>query len=219
MFHHSHAAPAPETQGRIIRWAWRYDLVVNILSLGRAGVIREMTARLAHIQAGDSVLDVGCGTGDLTLAAKRLAGVGGRVCGVDAAPEMIGVAQYKAARANSSVDFRVGVIESLPFPDASFDVALSSLMMHHLPDDVKRQGLREVRRVLKPGGRLLIVDMKRMTGVAGHLSPMLMAHAGMRDGVQDLPELLRQVGFADVESGDTRFAPLGYAAGRTLSTL
>jgi ubiquinone/menaquinone biosynthesis C-methylase UbiE len=217
MFHHSHttAAQAAKTKGRTIRWASRYDLFVNVLSFGLGKAIREMTAELAQIREGDLVLDVGCGTGDLTLVAKRLAGAGGRVGGIDAAPEMIEVARRKAARAHADVDFRVGLIEAIDYPDATFDVVLSSLMMHHLPGDVKSQGLREVGRVLKPGGRLLIVDIKRPTGILSHLTPMLLAHAGLRDGIQDLPELLRLAGFVAVKSGDTRFGPLGYTSGRT----
>ena len=215
MLHHSHVTQPPETKGRTIRWASHYDLVVNLLSFGQAKVIRQRALSLAHIQAGDSILDVGCGTGDLSLMAKRLAGASGRVCAIDAAPEMIEVAQQKAARASVDVDFRVGLIEALAFPAVSFDAVLSSLMMHHLPDDVKRQGLREIRRVLKPGGRLLIVDFMRPTNPGGHLMTLLMGHMAMRAGAQDLPDLLREAGFDEAESGNIGFGPLGYVLGRT----
>jgi demethylmenaquinone methyltransferase/2-methoxy-6-polyprenyl-1,4-benzoquinol methylase/phosphoethanolamine N-methyltransferase len=92
------------------------------------------------------VLDVGCGTGALTLLAKKHTGSAGQVCGLDASPEMIEVARHKATRAHADVDFRVGVVEQLPYPDGSFDVVLSSLMMHHLPADLKPKALAEIRR-------------------------------------------------------------------------
>ncbi len=157
---HSHAEAAPQTTGVVLNWGRRYDWVVQIMALGQAGRLRRKTIDFAQIVPGERVLDVGCGTGDLTLRAKERAGSAGQVCGIDPGPEMIEVARRKATRANTVVDFRVGVIEQLPSPDASFDVVLSSLMMHHLPADLKPIGLAEIRRVLKPGGRLVIVDMR-----------------------------------------------------------
>jgi demethylmenaquinone methyltransferase/2-methoxy-6-polyprenyl-1,4-benzoquinol methylase/phosphoethanolamine N-methyltransferase len=165
---HSHAEATPQTTGIVLNWGRRYDWVVQIMALGQAGRLRRKTIDFAQIVPGERVLDVGCGTGDLTLRAKERAGSAGQVCGIDPGPEMIDVARRKAARAHAEVDFRVGVIERLPYPDVSFDVVLSSLMMHHLPADLKPIGLAEIRRVLrspdavsgKPGGRLVIVDMR-----------------------------------------------------------
>jgi demethylmenaquinone methyltransferase/2-methoxy-6-polyprenyl-1,4-benzoquinol methylase/phosphoethanolamine N-methyltransferase len=219
MFHglhtHAHADDAaPKTKGVTIRWASHYDLVVNVLLLGRARRFREMTVDLAHVRPGEAVLDVGCGTGELTLAAKRRVGSQGAVHGIDAAPEMIAFARGKAHRQGVDVDFRPGVVEKLPFPDASFDVVLSSLMVHHLPDDLKREGLAEIRRVLKPGGRLLVVDMKRPTGFVSRALTGLMLHRKMGFGVQDLPALMRDAGFTEVETGNTKFTVVGYARGR-----
>ncbi len=167
---HSHADSAPLTTGNVIHWANRYDLVVEIMGLGQAGRLRRKTIEFAQIAPGERVLDVGCGTGALTLLAKQHAGSTGQVCGLDAAPEMIEVARRKAARQRAEVDFRVGVIEQLPYPDGSFDVVLSSLMMHHLPADLKPTALAEIRRVLrrpdavsgKPNGRLVIVDFRNL---------------------------------------------------------
>src|SRR5215212_423137 len=152
---------APTTCGSVIHWASHYDQVVSLLTLGRRRRLRAMTIALARIQPGDRVLEVGCGTGDVALAACAPAGPRGSVSGIDAGPEMIAVARAKAAQAGVVIDFRVEPIEALTYPDATFDIVLSSLMMHHLPDDLKRRGLAEVARVLKPGGRLLIVDAER----------------------------------------------------------
>ncbi len=165
---HTQAETAPNTTGNVIHWAKRYDAVVQIMGLGQAGRLRRQTVEFARITSGDKVLDVGCGTGDLTLLAKKRSGSAGEVCGIDASPEMIDVARRKAVRQHLNIDFRVNVIERLPFPDGTFDVVLSSLMMHHLPSDLKPKALAEIRRVLrspdtvsgKPGGRLVIVDMR-----------------------------------------------------------
>ncbi len=187
---HHHATPrdtqAPATPGMVIHWASYYDMVVNLFMLGRRSQLRRATVELAHIQPGATVLEVGCGTGDVALAARERAGSGGSVHGIDPSPEMIAVAREKAERAGVAVEFQVGVIEALAFPDASFDVVLSSLMMHHLPGDLKRRGLAEIARVLKPGGRLLIVDFKRPTTRMARALLTLLFHGALREGVQDL---------------------------------
>lgn len=215
---HRHAAPeerrAPATQGHVIRWAGSYDALTDMLLLGRRSRIRRATVDLAGVQPGAAVLEVGCGTGDVSLAAKRLAGPAGTVYGIDPSPEMIAVARAKAERDGSDVTFQIGLIEALAFSDAAFDVVLSSLMMHHLPGDLKRRGLSEVARVLKPGGRLLIVDMKRPTTRLGRAMLTIGMHGRMAAGVQDLPPLLGAVGFVNVEVGDVGFPMLGFVRGR-----
>jgi len=209
--HHTTSEPAPATKGITIHWAHQYDLAVKILLLGKDRSIRQKMLNLAHLQPGDNVLDVGCGTGDLTLLATSAAGPGGTVHGIDAAPEMIAVARQKAAQSGLAVDFQVGLIEKLAFPDNTFDVVLSSLMMHHLPEETKRQGLVEILRVLKPGGRLLVVDFKRPTSRLERLVQPLFFHHGMLIGVQDLPPLMETAGFERVETGAAGFLMLGFA--------
>ncbi len=90
-----------------------------------------------------------------------------------------------------------------------------SLMMHHLPDDLKRQGLSEIVRVFKPEGRLLIVDFKRSEG--HHNRPARLGAGEM--GIQDLPVLIKEAGFSQVESGDmetgeTKIFKIGFVQGR-----
>jgi ubiquinone/menaquinone biosynthesis C-methylase UbiE len=178
--------------------------------LGHAGMLRKMTVDGASIQPGDSVLDVGCGTGEITLRAKLRTG-NGQVYGIDPAPEMIAVARKKAAHKKLDIDFRVGVIEALPFPDSSLDVVTSSLMMHHLPDDLKRRGLAEIYRVLKPGGRLLIADFMRPTGsLLNHLFIAFTRHRGLKTGIQDLQKLLNEAGFTQVKQLDGNFFVIGF---------
>ena len=205
----------PATRGRLIRWAKYYDASVSLLMLGRRAQLRRQTVALAGIQPGERVLEVGCGTGDVALAASALAGPTGAVMGIDPSPEMIAVARAKALRAARAVDFQIGLIEALAFPDATFDVVLSSLMMHHLPDDLKRQGLVEIARVLKPGGRLLIVDIKRPTGRLGRALLTLAMHGGLEQGIQDLSPMLSASGFAQAETGNTDFLMLGFVRAKT----
>jgi ubiquinone/menaquinone biosynthesis C-methylase UbiE len=214
---HTHKDLAPATSGRLIGWARYYDPVVSLLTLGRRARLRARTVELARIQRGESVLEVGCGTGDVALAAKARAGVAGPVYGVDPSPEMIGVARAKAARQGLAVQFQIGLIESLAFPDASIDVVISSLMMHHLPDELKPQGLAEIVRVLKPGGRLLIVDFKRPAGRLDRIVSALFLHGRTTSDIQDMPPLLRGAGFVDIESGETGFRTLGFARCRVPS--
>lgn len=151
---------APETRGAVMNWqAPFYDVGCALIGLGRS--FREETRRHAALKPGERVLDAGCGTGVLTRLAAEAVGLSGSAVGIDPAPRMIAAARRKAGRAASRAQFRLGVIEHLPFDDGHFDVVLSSLMLHHLPPELKRDGLREVYRVLKPGGRLLAVDLDR----------------------------------------------------------
>src|SRR5690242_10525916 len=206
--HHNHKSGeqmAGETQGIIMNWGWRYDLMVwffdTLVFRGRLKNLRKKTIELAQLHNGDSVLDVGCGTGTLALIAKERVGPTGRVCGIDPGPQQIARARSKVTGPNRAVDFQIGVIERLAFADASFDAVLSTIMMHHLSDDLKRQGLAEILRVLKPGGRLAIADFKRPERESGQSSQSKKFGAGEM-GLQDLAALVQEVGFSHVETGD-----------------
>ena len=214
MHTHSHThETAPQTEGRLIRWAWFYDTFGNIAALGHMGMLRAMTVDYAQLKAGEKVLDVGCGTGGVTIPAKQRVGQSGQAAGIDPAPEMIAVARKKAARARLEIDFRVGVIESLPYPNASFDVVTSSLMMHHLPHELQVEGLAEIYRVLKPGGRIFIADMLRLSkSLHDRLFAMLTLHGGRveRFGIQDLPKTMEEAGFENVQLLEESFLTIGF---------
>ncbi len=113
---------------------------------------------LGPVRTGESVLDLGCGAGFDAFIAGQLVGPAGRVAGVDISPEMIAVAEAGRAEAGCpQVEFRLAPVEALPFPDGAFDVALSNGVLNLIPD--KPAALREVFRVLRPGGRLQACDI------------------------------------------------------------
>ncbi len=193
-------APSIVTKGRVVKGGWRYDLMAwfcdTFLFHGQIRAFRQRTITLAGLQPGEQVLDVGCGTGTLAIAAARCVGHMGRVAGIDPGPEQLARARAKAARRHLPIEFQSGVIEQLPYAEATFDVVFSTLMMHHLPAPLKRQGLSEIARVLKPGGRLVIADFahkKERTGKAARFHT-----SGSR--VHDVAALVKEAGFERVET-------------------
>lgn len=117
----------------VIHWAARYDLLAWLLACGRERAFRERLIELASLEPGDSVLDIGCGTGTLAITATRHVGPTGAVYGIDASPQMIARATRKAGKAGAPAVFQLAAAEQLPFPDAHFDVVLSTLMMRLAP--------------------------------------------------------------------------------------
>ena len=198
----------PRTAGLVLHRATAYDFFVWLMTGGREAAMRERILRLARLAPGEAVLDVGCGTGTLAIAAKRQVGAAGKVRGVDASPEMLARAMKKARRAREEVAFMQAPAQALPFPDASFDVALTSVMLHHLPRPARAQCAAEMRRVLKPGGRVLAVDFA-MSQEQG-----LMAHLHQRHGhvkLDDIVALLGAAGLDVKESGPVGFRSLQFA--------
>ena len=127
----------------------------------------------AKIEAGQQVLDLGCGTGTLAIMAKQ-AQPSAEVFGLDADPDMLKVANYKSKQLNAAVKFDVGFTNKLPYPEASFDRILSSIMIHHLKSPDKIITAQEVFRVLKPGGQLHIIDFGKPYTLYGKiLGPFL----------------------------------------------
>jgi ubiquinone/menaquinone biosynthesis C-methylase UbiE len=210
LLEHLHGAGStPQTAGSVIHWAPLYDALFAHILRGSEDAIRA----LASVAPGDNVRDGGCGPGRLTLAAQAWAGPEGEAHGVDPSPEMIAVARRNAAQQHLAARFQTGVAEALPFPDATFDVVLNRLMLHHLPGDLKQRALAEMRRVLKSGGLCLVVDFEP-TALPGHLRQHLVPPP-MRDiSVQTYVPLFEAAGFAEVDAGPTRFRLLSFARGR-----
>lgn len=206
-----------QTSGNVLNWGGLYDLVVWFSTLGRESELRESIANLAQLQPGESVLDVGCGTGTLALVAKQRVGETGQVCGIDPGSRQIARARGKAARSGSVIDFQVGGVERLPYADRSFDAVVTTFVMHHLTGALKDRALNEIRRVLKPGGRLLVVDFKRHEAhptvwlhrghahAQGQRGQAEAGHGVNEVGVEDQPDLMQHAGFTDIEVGDLPF--------------
>jgi ubiquinone/menaquinone biosynthesis C-methylase UbiE len=191
-----------EGQGDLIRSAFFYDIMLAALTFGREQTFRENTLDNARVVSGDCVLDVGCGTGTLALAAKRRVGPNAEVHGVDASEQMIARARAKAARKRLAVAFDVVSAQKLPFPDACFDVVLSSLMLHHLPAPARKEAVAEMRRVLKPAGRLMVVELIQKPSLLSSLMPARFArrHAHSHAFVE-AKSLMKDVGFSEIGSG------------------
>ncbi|HNB54383.1 MAG TPA: methyltransferase domain-containing protein [Anaerolineales bacterium] len=190
------------TDGATISWAFLYDIIVSLLFGGQEKQYREAIIRLANIQPGEKVLDVGCGTGKMALAAQKKAPTA-KIYGRDASPEMIARAQQGAAKAKANVDFRLGLVEAIDFPDNSLDLVLSNFMVHHLPDSLKVKAFAEIYRVLKPGGRLQITEFEPpRKGLKMHI--LNRAIPGMMQiDTHQIPPLLTQAGFTDVSLGSS----------------
>ncbi len=202
---------AYRTEGLLIRRASFYDTLVNILTLGQSSRMRRMTIDLALLNPGESLLDVGCGTGGVAIPAKMRVGSAGKIAGIDPSPEMLAVARRNALRRGLEIDFRLGAIEALPYDDATFDAVTASLMIHHLRGDLVERGAAEILRVLKPGGRLLVVDTMRSARFpAKQFLALLERRHGIRFGIEELPPILRSVGFSAVRLLDDRFRMIGF---------
>ena len=190
----------PRPVGAVLHSALLYDAVVCFALRGRERQLRQRLLDLSGLRAGEAVLDVACGTGTLAIRAKEIAGLASRVCGVDASPEMLARARMKAARASVDVQFENAAAQRLPFADSSFDLALGTMMIHHLGRAARGELLAELRRVVKPGGRVLFVDFAkaevRRMGLARHFR-----HPHGHVDLREIVGLLEGAGFRLIESG------------------
>ena len=202
-------ATIAETTGRVLHRAAGYDFLVWLVTRGRDRQMREALLTLARVAPGESVLDVGCGTGTLAMVAKERVGSAGAVYGTDASPEMIARARKKATKAAADVQFKIAPAEALPFPDAQFDVVLSTLMLHHLPRKARQQSASEMGRVLRPGGRLLAVDF----GAPSHHARSVIGHFHRHGHItlDDILGLLTAGGFDVIENGPVGMHDLQFA--------
>jgi len=168
-----------------------YDLLTRLLGMPPA-----YDALVAQAELHDEarVLEIGCGTANLTIRAKR-AHPGVELTGVDPDPRALARARRKA-QGLSNVRFEKGYAQELPYADGSFDRVLSSMMLHHLDAGVKAAALAEAFRVLRPGGSLNVVD------IVGH-------HLSVAHDVDELPALLRSTGFEYVAGGSRRLRLVG----------
>jgi demethylmenaquinone methyltransferase/2-methoxy-6-polyprenyl-1,4-benzoquinol methylase len=130
----------------------RYDRTNTVLSGGIHHLWRRRAVRAAKVQPGDSVLDCASGTGDLAIAFKKAVGPNGRVVGTDFVPEMLDVARTKTR----DIELEVADVTQLPYPDATFDISSISFGIRNVNDP--RKGIAELARVVKPGGRVIVLE-------------------------------------------------------------
>jgi ubiquinone/menaquinone biosynthesis C-methylase UbiE len=189
-----------------------FDLVASVAVRDRA--IKGRVLAHAAIAADEEVLDVGCGTGTLAVAAARST-PGARVTGLDADASILALARRKATVAGLELRFDEGRSTALPYADASFDVVLSTLFFHHLPDEAKRRTASELMRVLRPGGRLVVGDLGRPQDPLMRVA--VLATVQLLDGFAttalnvrgELPEVLATAGFQRVDVRDRIRTPTG----------
>ncbi|MCI3270562.1 class I SAM-dependent methyltransferase [Streptomyces cylindrosporus] len=196
---HSH----PDTEGLTIADARGYELCGAVCFGGLRPRAYSRLARLSGARPGDRVLDVGCGTGYLTRRMAKAVGPGGSVLGVDPSAEVVEYARDKTREAHCT--YETGVGEALRAADGSFDVVVTALAVHHLPEDVRPVALREMYRVLRPGGRLLVADFRPpRTRAVRHLVGATVGHVMADYRVDLLDGLVADAGFEVRGHGDVR---------------
>ena len=197
------------SQRGVISWARRYDLLVSLITLGRERRLRERILDRAPITVGDVVLDIGCGTGTLAVAAARRVGPG-LVYGIDPSPQMIARAHHKANRAAARAAFVLSRAEALPFANATIDVVLSTVMLHHMNRVARTECMREVARVLATGGHILAVDFGsgQQRGFLAHF------HRHSRFNLADLVAMQTEAGLEIVDAGPLGIGPLLFVLGK-----
>ncbi|MET8541229.1 methyltransferase domain-containing protein [Kitasatospora sp. NPDC004799] len=199
-----HGDPQHDTDGTAIGCGRGYELFTTVAFGGRRDRVFTRLAALSGAGPGDRVLDVGCGTGYLTRRMATAVAPDGTALGVDPSDRVVDHARRLAADL-SGCTFERGIAEELAAPDASFDVVVTSLMIHHLPAGVRPQALAEMYRVCRPGGRLLVADFRPPESRIGrHLVGAAAGPAMERNPIERLDGLVRDAGFTVVGVGDLR---------------
>ena len=180
---------------------WLLPLYDPLLRLfGRDELLRRTLIAAAYIGPGQRLLDIGCGTGILSVLLKQVE-PDAEVRGLDPDPKVLARARAHAEREGAAVEFDRGFADQLPYADATFDRVFSSLMFHHLTPDQRRAALRGVQRVLKPGGTLQVLDFGQTdSGLHGLIGRLFHHGAESGDPVEGrLPSLMSAAGFVAAE--------------------
>lgn len=178
---------------------WLTPLYDPLLKWGmREDTFKRYLIEHSHLEAGQNVLDLGCGTGTLTIQIKQfLPQI--ELIGLDGDPSVLRIARGKAEAAGLGITWEEGLAYALPYPSSSFDRVISCLMIHHLTASNKLKAFQEVFRILKSGGEIHLLDFGKPTSIGMRLISipiMRMEEAG--DNIRGLlPDMLRQAGFSD----------------------
>jgi ubiquinone/menaquinone biosynthesis C-methylase UbiE len=190
---HSHDYIPAAGHDRFLRF---YDPLTRLLGAGR---VRARLLDAANIQPGERVLDLGCGTGELSLQLKQRQPAA-QVVGLDPDAKALARAEQKRRQAGCEIEWCEGYAGRAPFPAHSFDQVVSSLMIHHLTSEQKREAFRDVLRLLRPGSSFYLLDfgppkssLERGLTAVFHRDDRMADNLGGR-----LPEWLREAGFEDV---------------------
>ncbi|HEY2699677.1 MAG TPA: class I SAM-dependent methyltransferase [Pseudonocardiaceae bacterium] len=182
-----------------------YDLLT--IAFGVGTVHRNLIGQ-ARLGTGQRVLEIGCGTGNLSLRAARTY-PGAEVLGTDPDPLALARAERKIG-GRQGIRFELAYAQELPYADGSFDRVLSSLMLHHLDDEAKTATLTEVARVLRPGGSVHIADFTgEIHGAHGFLSRRMRKAGHVAD---DIPSFLRAAGLESIEVSTRQHRVIGGVA-------
>jgi ubiquinone/menaquinone biosynthesis C-methylase UbiE len=183
-----------------------YDLLTRLMGFNR--VHKNLIAQ-AELADALRVLEIGCGTGKLSIRAKRTHPAIS-VIGCDPDPRALSRARRKARRL-TGIRFEHGYAQRLPYPDVEFDRVLSSMMLHHLDEEAKPAAAAEIFRVLRPGGRLHLVDMGgNMTAHDGLAARLVMRSRHAAGNLGDaIPRLLEAAGFDRTEVATERHRFVG----------
>jgi demethylmenaquinone methyltransferase/2-methoxy-6-polyprenyl-1,4-benzoquinol methylase len=191
-----------QVQGMFDRIAGRYDLLNSLMTAGLHHSWRQRAVDRAEVSAGDSVLDVCCGTGDLSFELAGRVAPGGHVVGCDFSEPMLDLAREKAADRGVPVRFEWADALELPYDEGRFDAVTVGFGVRNFAD--RDRGLREMARVLKPGGRLVILEFTeprrppfstfyslwfdRIVPVLGRLTPNPDAYSYLAESVHSFPD-------------------------------
>ncbi|MEI7850620.1 MAG: methyltransferase domain-containing protein [Kiritimatiellales bacterium] len=168
---HPRSATAQQTEGVTLDHAAKvYDILAPLMTLGLERRYHRLVIQMLALRGDEQILDIGCGTGTLTrdIAAALTDKVHSRCIGLDAAEKMITVARRKAV-VIPNIHFDAAIAEHLPYESNLFDAAVSTFFFHHIHFELKKKVLAETARVLKPGGRFIIVDVDAPTTWFGTL--------------------------------------------------
>jgi ubiquinone/menaquinone biosynthesis C-methylase UbiE len=192
---------------------WALPLYDPFVKLFGGDSARKVLLDQAALGPGLRVLDIGCGTGTLAVLTKRLH-PGVAVVGLDPDPKALARARQKADRERLAIQFDRGFSDQLPYAQASFDRVFSSLMYHHLPHDEKENSVREVRRVLRPGGSFHLMDFAGPHDHRGPFAHLFQVAERLIDNDESaILALLRNSGFSSPQKLGARrliFGPIAY---------